>query len=85
MFKSIHFHEAKIKFFGVPLYCTAIRNMTPKKKEDVRNENAEKKDEQKPVDNHVEEKEYNAPPDTLKPAENPSSKPKIPGLSEEEQ
>ena len=84
--------------------------MTPKKKEDVRNENAEKKDEQKPVDNHVEEKEdnappdtpkpadeqkpvdnhveekeYNAPPDTLKPAENPSSKPKIPGLSEEEQ
>ena len=39
MFKSIHFHEAKIKFFGVPLYCTAIRNMTPKKKEDVRNEN----------------------------------------------
>ena len=109
MFKSIHFHEAKIKFFGVPLYCTAIRNMTPKKKEDVRNENADKKDKQKPVDNHVEEKEDNAPPDTPKPAdeqkpvdkhveekednaqpdtpkpaENPSSKPKIPGLSEEE-
>ena len=32
MFKAIHFHESKSKFFGVSLYCKAVRNMTPKKK-----------------------------------------------------
>ena len=31
MYQSIHFHAIKQKFFNVPLYCKAMRNMTPKK------------------------------------------------------
>ena len=32
MVRSIHFHETKTKFFNVPLYCQALRSMTPTKK-----------------------------------------------------
>ena len=31
IFKAIHFHETNQKLFDVPLYCKAIKNMTPKK------------------------------------------------------
>ena len=31
IFDSIHFHTSKHKFFDVPLYCKAMRKMTPKK------------------------------------------------------
>ena len=39
MFRSIHFHETKQKFFDVPLYCTAMRNTTPTKKKDAIEQN----------------------------------------------
>ena len=39
MFKSIHFHETNQKFYDVPLYCTAIRKMTPKKDAQPKNDN----------------------------------------------
>ena len=32
MFKEIHFHETKQKYFEVPLYCEVQRNLTPEKK-----------------------------------------------------
>ena len=35
IFDRIHFHETKQTFFGVPLYCKPIRNMTPEKKQDI--------------------------------------------------
>ena len=35
LYKSIHFPETNQKFFDVPLYCKAIRNMTPKKAENT--------------------------------------------------
>ena len=34
MFDSIHFHKSKAVFFGVPLYCKVLRNLTPVKKAD---------------------------------------------------
>ena len=34
MYNSIHFHETNKKFFDVPLYCKALRNMTPVKKDE---------------------------------------------------
>ena len=35
MIKLIHFPETKKKFFGVPLYCRAVRGMTPQKSSNI--------------------------------------------------
>ena len=35
MFSSIHFHETKQKFHDVPLYCSALRKMTPVKQKET--------------------------------------------------
>ena len=52
MFKSIHFHETKQKFFEleVPLYCKALRNMTPKKPENTQIGKDDKEDTTKEKD-----------------------------------
>ena len=84
MIKSIHFHESKTKFFGVPLYCTAVRNLTPKKKEvDGAPDESAEKDEPKMVEKpNTSTKEKTDAVATTK-TDNPP-KPKIPGLSEED-
>ena len=39
LYKLIHFPQTNQKFFDVPLYCKAVRNMTPKEAETPINDN----------------------------------------------
>ena len=73
MNKSIHFHESKQKFFDVPLYCKAVRNMTPKKAE-----NFDGKEEGKECDNNGDKEDEKKKPEAEAP------RPKIPGLPEKD-
>ena len=71
IFNSINYHETKQKFFDAPLYCKALRNMTPVKKtpEQVENPNNTKEDILK---------------EPTEPEKKDDEKPKIPGLPETE-
>ena len=48
LFNSIHFPLTKQKFFDVPLYCKALRNMTPTKKAPEEAKTPDNKDAEKP-------------------------------------
>ena len=83
IFKSIHFHETKQKFFNVALYCKPLRNMTPKKKVIVEPE----KEVEETTQGKVEEEAASIDIiDEKKKSENANAerpKPIIPGLPEE--
>ena len=87
IFKSIHFHKTKQKFFdaNVPLYCKPLRNMTPKKQEiavpvkDVKEATEDKIDEGATlIDNKDAKKKESENTNVGRP------KPIIPGLPEED-
>ena len=85
MFKSIHFHETKTKFFDVPLYCTAVRNLTPKKKEiDPEQNKTLDKADSKPVEKPEVASENKTEDSVPISTDDNPPKPKIPGLTEED-
>ena len=83
IFKSIHFHETKQKFFEVPLYCKPLRNMTPKKQvivepeKNVKETTQDEDDEGATSIDIIDEKEKSENTNVERP------KPFIPGLPEE--
>ena len=96
MHKSIHFLESNSKFFGVPLYCKPIRNLTPRKpnEEAVQNDQIQT-DDTKTDDNKetmdvetVDVETVDVENVDVEPTKTPKlvtqPKPKIPGLEEKD-
>ena len=87
LFRSIHFHETKTKFFDVPLYCQVVRSMTPTKKTEDAVEidpNEPRHNEENSVNTKPGPPDQNAPNNPTVRIEDNSVRSKIPGLAEED-
>ena len=55
MINAIHYHETNQKFFNVPIYCKALRNTTPEKKDDDKGEKETNHEEERSKPSNTED------------------------------